>query len=339
MHKQRILVTGRTDRRWLNELDDIGEVVAWEEEESFLMPRPRVLEMIRDFDAVINFAEVHADQEFVLAAKKLKIIANVSIGFDNLDLPLLTAHRIWASNAPGFFNYPVAEYVLAGILALKRKLLLADDFVRKNEWKNFEPGRWDGTSLKFQTLGIIGMGSIGRELRRMAEGLGINVIFFDPGFRQQAGSASQKAGSVSQEPDSVSQEAGRVSFNELLTVSDIISIHVPLNPTTDRLFDKKTIAKMKKGAVLVNTSRGSIIDENALINALEANHLSGAVLDVFAHEPDVPDQLKRMKNVLLTPHMAGGTIYAREGCVRCAAGNVLNVLKGNSPPNALNNPC
>ena len=317
MCKQRILVTGRTNRAWLNELEEMGEVVIWEEEGSFLMPRSRVLEMIRDFDAVINFAEVRADREFVLAATKLKIIANVSIGFDNLDLPLLSIYKIWASNAPGFFNYPVAEYVLAGIFALKRKLLLADDFVRKNEWKHFEPGRWDGNSLKFQTLGIIGMGSIGRELRKIAQGLGIKVIYFDRGSRQEEGS---------------------VSFEELIAVSDIISIHVPLNPGSDHLLDEEAMAKMKKGAVLVNTSRGNIVDEKALVNALEANHLSGAVLDVFAHEPDVPDQLKRMKNVLLTPHMAGGTIFAREGCVRCAARNVMDVLGGNIPQNALNSP-
>lgn len=317
MPELKILVTGRTNPEWLSELNEIGDLQLWEEKESFLMPRQGLLKIISDFNAVINFAEVKVNQEFVFAAKKLKIISNVSIGFDNLDLQLLAIYGIWATNAPGFFNYPVAEYVLASAFILKRKLLEADDFVRKNEWKNFEPGRWDGTSLKFQTLGIVGMGSIGHELKRMAQSLGIKIIFYDPGQNNE-------------------EEA--VSFGELISVSDIISVHVPLNASTNGLFSKEVILKMKKGAILINTSRGNIVDQNALTEALETKHLSGAVLDVFANEPTVPDKLKLMKNVLLTPHIAGGTIHAREGCVRCAARNVAQVLTGNIPQNALNNP-
>jgi glyoxylate reductase len=317
MPKLKVLVTGYTDPAWLSELHDISEVHIWEEKESFLMPRFRLLRVIKDFDAVINFAEVAANKEFIFEAKKLKIIANISIGFDNLDLPLLSIYEIWATNAPGFFNYPVAEYVLAGVFALRRKLLEADDFIRRNEWKSFEPGRWDGTSLKFQTLGIVGMGSIGHELKKMTQSLGIKVVYFDRGH---------------------SGEEGSLSFDELISVSDIISIHVPLNTSTRNLFNKEVIHKMKRGAILVNTSRGNIIDENALIEALETGHLSGAILDVFANEPTVPEKLKLMKNVLLTPHMAGGTLHGREGCVRCAATNVVQVLTGNVPQNALNNP-
>lgn len=317
MPKLKVLVTGYANPAWLSELHDISEVHIWEEKESYLMPRSRLLQVIKDFDAVINFAEVAANKEFIFEAKKLRIIANVSIGFDNFDLPLLAIYEIWATNAPGFFSYPVAEYVLAGVFTLRRKLLEADDFIRRNEWKSFEPGRWDGTSLKFQTLGIVGMGSIGHELKKMAQSLGLRVVYFDRGHNREEGS---------------------MSFDELISVSDIISIHVPLNNSTRNLFSKEVIHKMKKGAILVNTSRGNIIDEDGLVEALETGHLAGAILDVFANEPNVPDNLKRMKNVLLTPHMAGGTIYARESCVRCAAGNVVDVLTGNTPRNALNNP-
>jgi glyoxylate reductase len=317
MSKLKVLLTGYANPAWLSELNGISEVNIWEEKESFLMPRSRLLQIIKDFDAVINFADVKADEEFIFEAKKLKIIANISIGFDNLNLPLLTIYEIWATNAPGFFNYPVAEYVLAGVFTLRRKLLEADDFIRRSEWKRFEPGRWDGTSLKFQTLGIVGLGSIGHELKKMAQSLGIKVVFFDSGQHE---------------------DDGALSFEELISVSDVISIHVPLNTSTRNLFNKEVIHKMKRGAILVNTSRGNIIDENALIEALETGHLSGAILDVFANEPTVPEKLKLMKNVLLTPHMAGGTLHGREGCVRCAAANVVQVLTGNVPQNALNNP-
>lgn len=317
MAELKILVTGRTNPEWLSELGGIGKLILWKGEGSFLMPRDKLLSMIGDFDAVINFAEIIANEEFVFVAKKLKIIANVSIGFDNLNLPLLSIFGIWASNAPGFFNYPVAEYVLAGILAMKRKLLQADDFIRRGEWNSFEPGRWDGTSVKFQTLGIIGMGSVGKELKKIAESIGMTVVYFDPNHHDQEGG---------------------MSFEDLISVSDIISIHIPLKDSTYHFFNADIIFRMKRGAVLVNTSRGKIIDEDALIYALETGHLSGAILDVFSEEPNIPEKLKRIKNVLLTPHMAGGTVEAREGCVRCAAANVVNVLTGNVPGNALNNP-
>lgn len=315
--KPKVLVTGYTNSSWLSELNDIAEMEVWDGKDSVLMPRSTVLSKIKDTDAIINFAEVVADEEFIFSAEKLKIIANVSIGFDNLNLPLLAAYGKWATNAPGFFNYPVAEYALAGMLTLSRKLLEADDFVRKNEWKSFEPGRWDGISLKNKTLGIVGLGSIGQELRKMAQALGVKVVYFD---------------------SSRNQEKGALSFDELISVSDIISIHVPLNASTKNLFSNELINKMKDGAILVNTSRGDIVDQNALIVALQSGKLSGAVLDVFAEEPNVPNSLKQMKNVLLTPHIAGGTVKAREACVRCAARNVAEALKGNKPPNALNDP-
>jgi glyoxylate reductase len=314
--KPKVLITANTPPFWLSDLKDIADLEIWSRNGSFLMPRSEMLSVIGNFDAVINCAEITTDEEFVLAAKRLKIIANVSIGFDNLNLPLLTRNGKWATNAPGFFNYPVAEYVLAGILALSRRIFEADAFVRNGEWEFFEPGRWDGLSLKDQVLGIVGLGTIGKELKKMAGGIGARVVYFNPYKRE---------------------EKGFLPFDQLVSESDIISIHVPLNPITKGLFSSSIIKKMKKGAVLINTSRGSIVDQDALIAALRSGELSGAVLDVFEDEPCVPDALKQMRNVLLTPHMAGGTLKAREACVRCAARNVAEALSGRRPANALNN--
>jgi phosphoglycerate dehydrogenase-like enzyme len=311
-----VLVTGVTPSSWLSDLHEIADLEIWSGKGFYLMPRHDLLAVIENFDAVINYAETMADEAFVRAAKKLKIIANVSIGFDNLDLPLLTRGRVWATNAPGFFNYPVAEYVLTGILALLRRLVEADDFVRNSEWRSFEPGRWDGRSLKDQTVGIVGLGAIGRELKKMVEGMGAKVVYCNSSAREAD---------------------GNISLEELMALADIVSIHVPLNASTRNLISGDRIAGMKKGAMLVNTSRGSVVDQTALIAALESGRLSGAVLDVFEQEPQVPDVLKQMKNVVLTPHMAGGTENAREACVRCAARNVAAVLSGERPVNALNN--
>jgi glyoxylate reductase len=281
----------------------------------FLMPPERLNSIIADYDAIVNFAEVSVNKDLVKKAHSLKIIANATIGFDNIDLQLLTQNNIWATNVPGIFSYPVAEYVLACLLMLLRKINEADKFVRRNEWKKFEPGRWDGISLKEKTLGIVGLGSIGKELRKISLSLGVNTIYFDP---------------------FIQNEEGWVPFSQLIKQSDIISVHIPLNTKTFKLFDKKTIYSTKEGAILVNTARGTVIEETALVEALQTGRLGGAVLDVFEREPDVPDALKKMHNVILTPHIAGGTKTARNESLRLALKNVAEVLLGRSPINPLN---
>lgn len=311
----KVLITGKVPNNWITELEDLADVTIWNKKDHFLMPRKDLLLQIKQYDALINFAEVKANEEFVECASKLKIIANCSIGFDNLNLPLLTSNGIWASNAPGFFNYPVAEYVFAGILTISRRLLEADDFVRKGRWQAFEPGRWDGVSLKEKTVGIIGLGTIGKELRLMVKAMEAKVIYYTP-----------KPGKAE----------GWTPFEELVSSSDVISIHVPLTPETVNLFNEKVIAKVKQGVIIANTSRGSIVDQITLIQALKSGKVGGAVLDVFQDEPNIPNELYQMKNVLLTPHIAGGTQSAREACVKRAVQNVAAVLKNNKPMNALN---
>lgn len=312
---QKVLITGKVPKKWLGELTDIASVTIWNDKGEFFMPREKLLLEIGGYDALLNFTDVKTDKELLQKAKKLKIIANCAIGFDNLNIPLLTSHGIWASNAPGFFNFPVAEYVLAGILVLSRRLLEADDYIRKGQWKTFEPGRWDGFGLKERTVGIVGMGATGKELRKLLKALGATVIYHTP---------------------SPKKEQGWVPFEELVSTADIISIHIPLTSQTHSLFSSKVFAKIKHGAIIVNTSRGSIVDEATLIEGLEAGRIGGAVLDVFNEEPKVPQKLIKMKNVLLTPHIAGGTKFSREASLKKAVGNIVDALKGNRPLNALN---
>ena len=313
--RSKVLITGSVPKEWVEELNGIAEVTIWDNGENFLMPRKELLSEIGNYEAIINFAEVKADEELIQYAHKLKIIANCSIGFDNLNLNLLTSKGIWATNSPGFFSYPVAEYVFAGIMVISRRLLEADDFVRKGKWHAFEPGRWDGVSLKEKTIGIIGLGTIGKELKQMVKAMGAKVIYFTP---------------------VPGKEEGWVTFEELISCSDVISIHVPLTPKTINLINSNVMSKVKRGVIIANTSRGTIIDQKALILALQLGKVGGAILDVFQDEPNVPDELFRMKNVLLSPHIAGGTKSARELCVKGAVQNVAAVLKGNKPKNALN---
>lgn len=315
-HKPKVLITGQINHALLEEFRDMAEFHLWEDKGEILMPAKYLHTVIHDYEGIINFADVKADEDLIQKTKKLKIIANASVGFDNLDIELLTKYKIWATNVPGIFSYPVAEYVIACLFMLLRRLNEADQFVRNNHWEKFEPGRWDGSSLKEKTLGILGLGAIGKELRKISLSLGVKTYYFDP---------------VNKEED------GWVPFDKLLSTSDIISIHIPLNAKTFKLIDETMINAMKDGAILVNAARGTVVDEKALIEALKTKKLDGAILDVFENEPNVPDALKRMSNVILTPHIAGGTKSSRNASLRQALKNVQEVLRGGTPVNPLNN--
>jgi len=313
--RKKILITGRLpDNMTFGVLDDY-ELLKWESQEEYLMPRNLVKEVISDVDAIINYAELKVDEDLLQNAKKLKIVANASIGFDNLDIEALSLKKIWACNSPGYFSYAVAEYILAGMLTLSRRIKEADQFVRNDNWDGFEPGRWDGVSLREQKLGIIGMGAIGRELFALAACIGMEVLYYDK-FQTEFGAF--------------------LPINELLPQCDFISINVPLNKDTYQMANKNFIEKLKKGAIMINTSRGGVIDQDYLLTALKTEKLGGAILDVFNNEPHVPKELYSMKNVILTPHIAGGTKSSRRECLINAFRNVDQALKGLQPKNAIN---
>lgn len=277
------------------------------------MSRAEVLESAHDCSAIINQAELRVDQELLEALPDLKVVANVANGTDNLDLSAMEAHGVWATNVLGVFGQAAAEYVMAGMLALSRRLFEVDAFVRSGEWHLFQPGRWDSPGLFGKTLGIIGYGRIGRTLAVYAGAMGMKVIPYDHGY-------------------------GDHMFRCLLADSDFVSLHVPRTEETMGLIGEREIAQMKSGAILVNASRGGVVDEPAMIAALQSGHLGGAVLDVFTQEPDVPDSLLNMPGVLLSPHVAGGTHRTREEGRLTAFRNVAAVLRGETPPNAVNHP-
>ncbi len=310
------LVTGYVTPEWIGDLANISEIIIWPGDKTFLMPREKILKLLPGMDAVVNFAELRADKELLDNTSKLKIIANVSIGYDNLELDELSKRKIWASNSPGYFNFAVAEYIIAGMLYLSRRIGEAERFVREGNWKSFEPGRWDGLSLRERSLGIVGLGSVGRELANLANCLGMEVRYFDAYNRNSPGFTELK---------------------DLVAKSDFVSVNVPLSPETFKMINQEFVDQMKEDAILINTSRGSVIDESILLKALLSGRIKGAVLDVFENEPDVPDELKKLSNVVITPHIAGGTKTSRKASVENAFRNVYSVLTGNKPLNPLNN--
>lgn len=312
--KPKVLITNTVPSTVLGPLPELAEIIMGPSNGD-LMPRREVLQLAPSLDAIINQAELSVDAELLDAAPRLKIVANVSLGTDNLDLPLMTSRGVWATNAPGTFVESTADCTFALLLAVARRIVEADAYVRSGAWKNFQPGVWDGMELCGKTLGIIGFGNIGRAVARRAEGFGLEIIFF---------SASQKDDPRFRELD------------DLLATSDIVSLHVPLRPETCHLMNAGRFAQMKPGSIFLNMARGKTMDEGALVAALQRRHLGGAGLDVFENEPIVQPALLSMKNVVLTPHIGGGTREAREATRRLACENIAAVLRGRAPLTPVN---
>lgn len=277
-----------------------------------LMSREEVLAQAHKVDAIINQAELRVDRELLDAAPNLKIVANVAAGTDNLDLDEMARRGVWATNVPDAFANSVADHTFALMLAVARRLIEADSYVRSGQWEHdgFQPSRWDGMELAGKTWGIIGFGQIGRAVRQRAEAFGMKVIFSSSSPRH---------------------EPGYRPLDELLPASDVVSLHVPLTPATHRLIDASRIRMMKPAALLLNLSRGKTVDQSAMIEALRAGQLSGAGLDVFEDEPSVPEALRELPNVVLTPHIGGGTLQSRRSARRHCAVNVARVLQGAQP--------
>jgi phosphoglycerate dehydrogenase-like enzyme len=207
------------------------------------------------------------------------------------------------------------EIVIAGMICISRRLVEVGNFVRSKQWNKFEPGRWDGLSLQDKTLGIVGYGKIGRYLKPIAEAFGMKVIWYD----------------IYPTTDSNYRQ-----FDELLTTSDFVSVHIPMSEANRGMFNSSVFSKMKQGAIFVNVSRGALMRECDLEEALTSGHLRGAVLDVFENEPAVSPEFLMMDNVFLTPHVGGGTISSRYRSQELATENVLAVCSGKKPITPIN---
>jgi glyoxylate reductase len=259
---------------------------------------------------VINQGELRVDEALIAAAPHLRIVASASIGVNNVALAALRSRRVWCTNTPAAFADATADCALGLLIMLMRRLGEAERFVRADRWQAFAPGSWDGLLLRGKTLGLIGYGRIGRAVERRAAAFGMRVVHHT---RTPGG------------------EAGWRTRDALLAEADVVSLHVPLNAESAGMIDAQALARMKPGAWLINLSRGPVVDEPALIAALESGRLGGAALDVFAREPAVPEALRRMENVVLTPHLGGGSREGRREAQEQCVENVLRVLRGERP--------
>lgn len=286
-------------------------------------PRDILLEEVREVDGLYCLLTERVDAELLDQAKRLKVVANMAVGFDNIDLKEASKRGVLATNTPGVLTETVADTTFALILAVARRIVEATSYLTTGEWKlRWSPMMMVGTDVFGKTLGIYGLGRIGAAVAQRAKGFGMSLIYFDAIRNREL---EQK------------YEIKYVPFEELLRESDFLSIHVPLLPETRHSIGEKEFSKMKNTAFVINTARGAIIDEDALIRALNSKEIAGAGLDVFEIEPVSQDNpLLKMNNVVLLPHIASGSVETRTAMAEMAARNMIAGLKGEVPPQLLN---
>lgn len=283
--------------------------------------REELFRRIQDKEGLVCLLTEKVGEELLRAAPKLRIVANVAVGYDNIDLPACTRRGVVATNTPGVLDETTADFTWALLLAVARRVVEADQFVRAGSWQGWDFDQFCGTNVWGKTLGIVGFGRIGRAVARRANGFGMKVLYHN---RTRAEEAIEKE-----------LCAEYRELNALLAESDFVSLHVPLSNDTRQLFDAPKFFRMKPTAFLINTSRGPVVDEAALVHALESKKIAGAGLDVFEQEPFVHAGLKR-PNVVLAPHLGSASNETRGRMALLAAQNTVAFFQGKRPPNPLN---
>lgn len=314
----RVVVTGLIPEPALEVMSGAGhEVEIWDGASA--VPRKDLLELVRGAHGLVTLVTERIDAELLDAAgDQLAVVANVAVGHDNIDLAACRERGIVVTNTPGVLTDAVADLAMALILMTTRRLGEAERVVRSGQDWQWSMGLLLGRGLQGRTLGVVGLGEIGRATARRARAFGMSVVY----------TARRDA------PADVVEELGaaRLSLEELLGASDVVSLHVPHTPQTHHLIGAEQLRTLGPAAYLVNTGRGPVVDEAALVEALDAGRIAGAGLDVFEHEPIVHPGLLERDDVVLLPHVGSATVEARTAMATLAADNVVAVLAGRVPP-------
>ncbi len=310
MPKPIILVTRIIPEPGLKSLAEVFEVRLNKADRG--LSKAELLEQARDADALLCLLTDTIDKELMDAAPRLKCVCNYAVGYNNIDVPYATSKGIAVCNTPGVLTESTADLAWALIMSCGRRIVESDNFVRHGKFTGWEPMLFLGNDIYGKTLGIIGMGRIGEAVARRASGFDMQVLFYSP----------------TTDPKTLPPEYKAVSLRELCQRSDFISIHTPLTPDTQHLIGADEFALMKPTAILINTARGAIVDEAALIHALREGQIAYAGLDVFEREPDIPAQLLALPNVVLLPHIGSASIETRTKMAMLAAENAIAIIEG-----------
>lgn len=278
-------------------------------------------DLVKGVDGILCLLTDRIDAEIMdLAGKNLKVISNHAVGYDNIDINAATMRKIPVGNTPGILTEATADFTFALLLASARRLPEASRYVLSGKWQTWSPDLLLGADLSGATLGIIGFGRIGQAVARRASGFNLRIIFFDPAETHLPGSS-----------------ATSVSLEQLLRESDFVTLHTPLTPKTYHLMNPETFSLMKQNAILINTSRGGVIDQQALFLALKNHQISGAALDVTDPEPIPTDSpLLTLENLIICPHIASASYSTRSKMSQMAAENLIAGLQGQRLPHCVN---
>jgi glyoxylate reductase len=309
-----ILITRRLPASVLSKLERSADIDLYSGEGA--IPAEELRARVVGKDALICLLTDTVDTAVIDAAPTLKVIANVAVGYNNIDVAYAAARGIVVTNTTDVMTESVADFTWALILAITRRLSEGERLLRRGAWKGWALDFMLGSELRGKQLGLVGMGRVARAVAARAPAFGMRVV-----------SASRRDLSKPGMPNVAEPQ----SLDRLLNTSDIVSLHVPLTPETHHLIDKPAFARMKRSAFLINTARGPVVDEAALAWALQQHLIAGAALDVYEREPEVHKDLLTLENVLLVPHLASGTTETRTAMADLAAENVLAVLSGRRP--------
>lgn len=317
----KIYITRQIPEAGIKLLKDKGYEVIINQEDRVLSKEELITALRgKNYDAVLCLLTDKIDDDVLIAAgSQTKIFANYAVGVDNIDLQAAQKRGIVISNTPGVLTETVAEFTIGLIFAITKRIVEADEFTRRGKFVGWAPMLFLGSDLKGKTLGIIGLGRIGGEVaRRMRDGFGMNIIYYDAKRNEEL----EKIYNVKY-----------ADLETLLKTSDIVSVHVPLLPTTRHLIDVQKLAMMKPSAYLINSSRGPVIDEAALAEALKNKVIRGAAIDVYEKEPVLTPGLADLDNIVITPHIASASLETRSKMAEMAAENIIAVLENQTPPN------
>lgn len=322
MVKPKVYVTRQLFDEAIEILEEHADVEVYEGVDDAI-PRELLLEKVADVEGLLPLLTERIDAEVMDAAEGLKVISNYAVGYNNIDVAAATERGIYVTNTPGILTDTTADCAFALLMAVARRIPEADRHVKAGGWVHaWGPRMFVGTDVHGKTLGIIGLGRIGAAILRRAKGFDMNVIYYDEDRKR----------------DLETELGVRYSpLKELLAESDYVSLHVPLTSSTRHMIGKRELTMMKETAFLINTSRGPVVDEDALYRALRDGVIAGAGLDVFEREPLSPDSpLKGLNNAVITPHIASASVETRTKMATTAAFNLVSVLQGKEPPNLVN---
>ncbi len=287
------------------------------EEEDRALPRETLLRRVRDVHVLVCTLTERVDAELLHHAPNLELVATYSVGYDHLDLEALRSRGVWATHTPDVLTEATADLTWALLLAVARRVVEGDRFVREGRFHGWQVGAFLGMELAGRTLGIVGAGRIGQAVGRRAVGFGMRILY-----------------TARTRKEAFERETGArwTSLETLISEADVVSVHVPLTSETRGMLHRDLLARMKPGSILINTARGAVVDEEALADLLEAGVLAGVGLDVYAREPEVPERLRRHPRTVLLPHLGSATHRARRRMMAAVVESITSFFQGERPP-------